>query len=115
MAAKILGINDEVTTCECCGRTNLKKTVVLGTEHGEVRYGTACAAKALRQSERSVKAAATVAEQNRTRPVKYWFVRNETLSCWVGGMCPIRFATQEEATARFAGKDWAGSAHPVYA
>jgi hypothetical protein len=44
---KILGINDEVTTCECCGKTNLKKTVVLGTETGELRYGTSCAARAL--------------------------------------------------------------------
>lgn len=45
---KILGITDETTTCECCGKTNLKKTVVLETEDGgELRYGTDCAARAL--------------------------------------------------------------------
>jgi hypothetical protein len=45
---KVLGVNDEVTTCECCGRTGLKKTVVLGTDGGEVRYGTECAARAMK-------------------------------------------------------------------
>lgn len=45
---KILGITDETTTCECCGKTNLKKTVVLETEDGgELRYGSDCAARAL--------------------------------------------------------------------
>lgn len=42
---KILGVNDEQTTCDCCGKTNLKKTVVIEKEDGSiVRYGTACAA-----------------------------------------------------------------------
>lgn len=43
---KILAINDEQTVCDCCGKTNLKRTVVLELENGEiVRYGTDCAAK----------------------------------------------------------------------
>jgi len=59
---KVLGINNEVTTCECCGRTNLKRTVVLATAGGEVRYGTECAAKAMKcgkkEVEQQVRAAA---------------------------------------------------------
>lgn len=47
---KILGISDEVTTCECCGKKNLKRTVVLTNGEGEVHYGSECAAKALRQT-----------------------------------------------------------------
>ncbi len=49
----LLGIDDEVTTCECCGRSNLKCTVVLavldadGNAEGEVRYGRDCGARAL--------------------------------------------------------------------
>lgn len=50
MALRIIGISDEVTTCECCGRTNLKKTVVLTDGEGEKRYGSECAAKAMRKS-----------------------------------------------------------------
>lgn len=45
---KIYGINDEVTTCECCGRKNLKRTIVLGDDEGNtVHYGSDCAAHAL--------------------------------------------------------------------
>ena len=51
---KILGINDDVTTCECCGRSNLKATVVLETEHGDIRhYGRDCAAKSLMGNNKS--------------------------------------------------------------
>lgn len=44
---KLLGINDDVTTCECCGKPNLKCTVVLTNGEGEVCYGRDCAARAL--------------------------------------------------------------------
>jgi hypothetical protein len=49
---RILGTTDDVTTCDCCGRENLKKTVALaaldadGNEIGTVYYGVDCAAKA---------------------------------------------------------------------
>lgn len=45
---KLLGINDDVTTCECCGRAGLKCTVALESETtGIVHYGRDCAGKAL--------------------------------------------------------------------
>ena len=44
---KYLGITDENTKCDLCGKPNLKKTVVLDTENGIVYYGTDCAASAL--------------------------------------------------------------------
>lgn len=44
--ARILGINDEVTTCDCCGKVNLKRTVAIELEDGEiVRYGVDCASR----------------------------------------------------------------------
>lgn len=46
---RILGINDEVTACECCGKANLKCTVVLTNGEGEVHFGRDCAARALCQ------------------------------------------------------------------
>lgn len=55
------GITDEVLTCGCCGRA-VQKTVILLNEEGEKNwYGTACAAKLLGQTSRSVVKAATVA------------------------------------------------------
>ena len=44
---KILGITDERTTCECCGKANLKRTVVIEFSSDIRYYGTTCAAKAL--------------------------------------------------------------------
>lgn len=43
----ILGTTDTVTTCECCGRSDLKTTVVFGNEDGTptAYYGSECAAK----------------------------------------------------------------------
>jgi len=45
---RILGVNDDITTCECCGKTNLKCTVVLTDGEHELAYGRDCAAKAIR-------------------------------------------------------------------
>ncbi len=46
----ILGISEEVTTCDCCGRSHLKRTVALKTDGGVVHYGCDCAAKAYRHA-----------------------------------------------------------------
>lgn len=45
--AKILGITDERTTCECCGKEGLKRTVAIEFASEIKYYGTTCAAKAL--------------------------------------------------------------------
>jgi len=60
MTLRVMGITDDVTTCECCGRQNLKCTVALdktdaeGNTTGEVvHYGRDCAAKALLGNNKS--------------------------------------------------------------
>ena len=55
MTLKFLGTTDTVVTCECCGRTNLKKTVALDDGFGVRYYGTACAARALGKTTKAVK------------------------------------------------------------
>lgn len=55
---KILGITDEITNCDCCGRSNLKCTVALESETGDiVHYGRDCAGKAIygRKSAKNTK------------------------------------------------------------
>lgn len=45
---KVLGVTEDRNVCECCGKQNLKKTVALENEAGEIRYmGVNCAAKAM--------------------------------------------------------------------
>jgi len=49
MNVRYLGTSDDVTTCDCCGRANLKSTVGLSIDDGDpVYFGVVCAAKALR-------------------------------------------------------------------
>ena len=63
---KFLGNTDEVTACDCCGRSDLKSTVALETEAGEVvHYGVVCAARALKMPAKEVKAAAKRADDAR--------------------------------------------------
>lgn len=48
MTMQFVAITDETHVCDCCGKTNLKRVVVLKTEDGEyVRYGTTCASRVL--------------------------------------------------------------------
>lgn len=44
---KLLGITDERTNCEKCGKSNLKKTIALDIDGAVVYYGSDCAAKLL--------------------------------------------------------------------
>lgn len=66
----IKGITDDVTTCECCGRRGLRRTVALmplaadGAEDGEVTYyGTSCAARALNWSSYRVNRVAVTKQE----------------------------------------------------
>lgn len=43
---RALGTDDSITTCDCCGRANLKFTVTIQLDDGEqVHYGQVCAAR----------------------------------------------------------------------
>jgi len=58
----ILGISDEVTTCECCGKSGLKRTVVISCGDGMKFYGTSCASKAFKTPQDTIKKSATMFE-----------------------------------------------------
>ncbi len=61
---RVQGITDDVTTCECCGRAGLKRTVRLveldadGNDMDAVHYGTDCAARATRTTSTRIRNAA---------------------------------------------------------
>lgn len=69
---QIKGISDEVTTCECCGRPNLKKTIVLVDDGCVSYFGNECAARAMGRRKTAVdkmaaKAQAEVDKKEETR------------------------------------------------
>lgn len=58
------GTSDEVTACECCGKTGLKSTVAitdLDTDQ-TLYFGTTCAARALRVQVADVRAGTRAAD-----------------------------------------------------
>lgn len=45
---RLLGTTTDITTCECCGKKNLKKSIALLTSSDDVvYYGSDCAGRAL--------------------------------------------------------------------
>lgn len=45
---KIVGVVDDITICDCCGKKNLHRTIALENEDGSIlHYGTTCASRAL--------------------------------------------------------------------
>jgi hypothetical protein len=65
---KIIGIDPDIDTCDCCGRSGLKRTIILGCLDADgnvlhaVYYGTHCASTAMR-FQGSGKRLETIAEQ----------------------------------------------------
>lgn len=52
----ILGTDDSVNTCDCCGKTNLKFTVVVENESGEIlHYGCVCATRHTKYTNKEIK------------------------------------------------------------
>lgn len=59
MEATILGITDDVTVCECCGRDDLKRTVAISFDGAAaVYYGTTCAARSIKTTAADIRASA---------------------------------------------------------
>ena len=54
---KILGTDDAVNTCDCCGKTNLKATVVVEVNGEILHYGSVCATRHTGLNSKEIKAA----------------------------------------------------------
>lgn len=70
---KLLGITDDVTKCQCCGRAGLKRTVVIQigeTCASRVYYGTTCAAKLLRFGQGARKSSLLIEREAKLASVK---------------------------------------------
>jgi len=70
-AYKMIGITDEVTSCDCCGRTDLKRTIVLErAEDGVIVYfGSQCGARAIGWTTKDFERAAKDAQIDRKKAI----------------------------------------------
>jgi hypothetical protein len=67
----IEGVTDERDSCDCCGKTNLKRTVVLRTPDGEhVYFGTSCAARAMKTTVKAVRQGITSANRKKAEATR---------------------------------------------
>jgi hypothetical protein len=52
---KILGYDDSVNTCDCCGKTNLKSTVIVDVDGDILHYGSVCATRHTGKTSKEIK------------------------------------------------------------
>lgn len=57
-----LGTTDEVTTCDCCGKSSLKSTVAIQTDDAVVYFGVVCAARKIGTDAKTVRTEAKRAD-----------------------------------------------------
>jgi len=93
MKFRVRGTTDDVTTCDCCGRQNLKATVVMevldadGNGTGQMYYlGRDCAAKASGWTQREVMRRAREADDEAERQRRWEADQRERAECdrWFG-------------------------------
>ncbi len=64
---KVLGINDAVNSCDCCGKSNLKSTVIVSIDGVVFHYGSTCAARNLNISKLVLNAGIRLAKEQAER------------------------------------------------
>lgn len=62
---KIIGFDDSVHTCDCCGKNNLKSTVIVEVDGEVMRYGSVCATRHTKLTGKEIKQAVKSAEDGR--------------------------------------------------
>lgn len=116
---RVVGVSDDVTTCECCGRFGLKRTVALMDRDGAVRhFGSQCAARALGRRARNA-AAMVEKEALNAQPVVGYVVRNLTAGAYIrdqasGRLARFDSAGAEARVARIASRGMAAVVEPVF-
>lgn len=124
MPLTVLGINEDVTTCECCGKAGLKLTVILSNGDGEVYFGRDCAARAIAGKYGRKKTAETMEKMAReadrarmeaerrkvheigeVRSVRPWVI--ESIGCNGGSITVIGYANGlRPAVVKWAEERW---------
>jgi hypothetical protein len=83
------GTTSDITTCDCCGKSDLKQTVIIvgldegGAETGDLRhYGSTCAAKALGLTHKAVKGASQSFKAQRDAAADWAMESSEAYQQW---------------------------------
>lgn len=86
-----LGFTEDVTACDCCGKTDLKGTYCIeNLQTGEIMYfGCVCAAKRMQWSKKEFTTKYKTEEREQTTAAQQEYRRSEEMSNynnWVNGL-----------------------------
>lgn len=104
---RAIGTDDSVNTCDCCGKTRLKYTVVMLSTDGEtLHYGSTCAARNSGKAQRQIASEIKAHEQRiydaamdeyRAHPL-YKQLKTIIAECLRQNLEPKDFAAKTRAT-----------------
>lgn len=80
---KVLGYTEEITACDCCGKTNLKGTYAIETPEGEIKYyGSTCAFKAYNLTTKQLKEGVKAAEAEAVKKARAEYQETEAYKAY---------------------------------
>jgi hypothetical protein len=80
---KALYITDEITTCECCGRSELKATVAMQLNDGGILfYGRSCAARNSGKTTKQIKQEIFAEEARQQNRLAKMAANAEAFAAW---------------------------------
>ena len=83
MNATALYISDERDTCDCCGKTGLKRVVVMRLDDLSLAYwGTICASRNSGKDQRAIKNEIKQARENRVNEAREHLFKTEAYKVW---------------------------------
>lgn len=116
---RIKGTTGDITTCDHCGRDNLRKTVILATldadnnEEDILHFGVDCAARATRRTQTAIRNAATAADNERAEAIA---LAEQTIAIYgpvegdVRATAELFFARNPHARGRIRASVWVAKA-----
>ena len=76
MAHIILGTDDSVTTCDCCGKSNLKSTIIVSVDGEVMHYGSTCATRHTGMRHPEIARALQTVEANKIAAARAEFMKS---------------------------------------
>ena len=101
---KVLGTTDQIGTCDCCERTNLKKTGKIDLGNGPVFYGTGCAARAMKVDAKEISKQARAADAETRRAAKQAIREANMAAFWMKRAAMAEKQKRSIALARHIGE-----------
>lgn len=90
---RVLGFEEAITTCDCCGKTNLKGTVAVERADGDIlHYGSVCVTRHTNKTAKVVRKEARDATAARREAAQREVIQHPTYAAYQARMAEAREA-----------------------